>query len=79
MISQDKFCLFTTEDGSLYATGENLKGMLGLGSSVVSTGGKACRVFLDPTSASEPRIIDFKVGTNHALALTDDGRVFGWG
>jgi alpha-tubulin suppressor-like RCC1 family protein len=53
--------------------------MLGLGSSVVSTGGKACRVFLDPTIASEPRIIDFKVGTNHALALTDDGRVFGWG
>lgn len=75
MVSVQDICLFLTEDGSLYSMGASMKGMLGLGRVTANTSGHAMKIIFP----GDARIVDFKVGTHHVLALTEDGQVFSWG
>ena len=75
MESQSDFCIFLTEDGVLHSMGTNLRGLLGLGRVLINTGGNSHPIRFPKNE----KIIDFKVGKSHALALTEDGKVYGWG
>jgi|LauGreDrversion4_2_1035121.scaffolds.fasta_scaffold585009_1 alpha-tubulin suppressor-like RCC1 family protein len=55
--------------------GTNLRGLLGLGRILINTGGNSHPIVFPKNE----KIIDFKVGKSHALALTEDGKVYGWG
>lgn len=44
MVSVQDFCLFISDEQNLYAMGQNLRGMLGLGPEVQSTGSRAIMV-----------------------------------
>jgi alpha-tubulin suppressor-like RCC1 family protein len=55
--------------------GSNMRGMLGLDRVLVNTGTSSHRI----NFPKDERIIDFKVGKSHVLALTEDGKVYGWG
>jgi alpha-tubulin suppressor-like RCC1 family protein len=77
LISIQDCCVFITEDGSLYSMGQSVRGLLGLGPDVVSTGGHVVKIKLP--SEDSVRVVDIKAGTNHLLALTDDGQVYAWG
>ena len=62
-----------TEDGSLYSFGSGYSGLLGHGSGEYA---------LSPRTVGalrHVRIVAAVAGTEHALALTDDGTVFSWG
>ena len=75
MESQNDFCIFLTEDGVLHSMGTNLRGLLGLGRILINTGSNSHPI----TFPKNEKILDFKVGKSHALALTEDGKVYGWG
>lgn len=64
-----------TEDGRLYAMGQSDFGLLGLGKYLKNTLNVAKQIEFP----EEQRIASVKVGRNHALALTTDGKVYGWG
>ncbi len=75
MESQRDFCIFLTEERTLHSMGTNLRGMLGLGRVLVNTGTNSHQIVFP----KKEKIIDFKVGKSHVLALTEDGKVYGWG
>ena len=75
MDSQRDFCIFLTEDLCLHSIGSNLRGMLGLDRILVNTGTSSHQIHFP----NNEKILDFKVGKSHVLALTEDGKVYGWG
>ena len=75
----DAFTLFLSTDGSLYATGSNSDGQLGVHESDVPRGAST----RTPTLVDPPNGIDafvsIRCGARHASALADDGAVYLWG
>uniref|UniRef100_A0A1J3JGW3 Ultraviolet-B receptor UVR8 n=1 Tax=Noccaea caerulescens TaxID=107243 RepID=A0A1J3JGW3_NOCCA len=62
------------EDGSLWVWGRSKRGQLGLGKGIIEA--------LVPSrveTLAEEHIVKVSLGWGHALALTIDGKVFGWG
>ncbi|CAK8672771.1 RCC1 and BTB domain-containing protein 1-like [Clavelina lepadiformis] len=62
-----------TESGEVYSWGYNGNGQLGVGNNVNQT--NPCRI----AALQGVVITQVACGYAHALALTDDGQVFGWG
>jgi len=75
----DAFTLLLSTDGSLYATGSNSDGQLGVPESDVPRGAST----RTPTLVEPPNGIDafvsIRCGARHASALADDGAVYLWG
>jgi hypothetical protein len=75
----DAFTLLLSTDGSLYATGSNSDGQLGVHESDVPRGAST----RTPTLVEPPNGIDafvsVRCGARHASALADDGAVYLWG
>lgn len=69
--SQFKLVLF--EDGSLYSWGISAKGCLGLGEGRKQTNNRLERISI------KEKVVQVKVGANHVLALTQEGKVYAWG
>lgn len=65
------YTMVLTEDGQVYAFGQNNNAQLGIGSN--SNQGTPTLVPL------ETDVVDIACGYNHALLLTEEGRVFGTG
>lgn len=59
--------------------GQSVRGLLGLGPDVVTTAGHVVKISLSGNDDEGARVVDIKAGTNHLLALTDDGQVYAWG
>ncbi|ESQ48976.1 hypothetical protein EUTSA_v10020741mg [Eutrema salsugineum] len=62
------------DDGSLWVWGRSKRGQLGLGKGIIEA--------LVPSrveTLAEEHIVKVSLGWGHALALTVDGKVFGWG
>ena len=68
-----QFKLVLFENGQLYSWGISSKGCLGLGSNLLQTHNKLERVRI------QDKVKSVKVGTNHVLALTTNGKVYAWG
>jgi alpha-tubulin suppressor-like RCC1 family protein len=67
-------CIFVTDDNKIMVWGENKSLVLGV------TGKLPSELVLPPTPRSpHPEIVNLSVGAHHALAITKDGFVFGWG
>ena len=69
--------LALTEDGDVWGWGRNNEGWLGIG----STTGRE-NTIIAPTKLDAldgVTIVEIQAGTNHALALDDEGNVYGWG
>ncbi len=65
--------LVVTKDDKCYGLGQNSRGALGLGHN---------RQVKEPKIINElcdKQIIKFTNGLWHVLALTSDGKIFGWG
>lgn len=62
-----------TEEGSLFAWGNNANGQLGLGDQ------EERLVPTKVTALADETIIDVSSGTSHTLVLTEDGEVYGFG
>jgi alpha-tubulin suppressor-like RCC1 family protein len=72
----EDFSLALTDEGKIYAWGENQLGQLGNGNNTDSL----VPVAVDASGAlSGKTIIRIAAGTGHALALSSDGTVFAWG
>jgi alpha-tubulin suppressor-like RCC1 family protein len=55
--------------------GQNENGMLGLGKNTRNTFNVAKEIVLPDNQ----KVIDVKAGKNHVIALTNDGKIYGWG
>jgi len=66
------FCLALRADGSVWSWGGNRNGQLGLGSS---------RSYEDVPNQiyGLTNIVDISAGTNHALAVRENGHIYAWG
>lgn len=62
-----------TDDGTLYAWGQNSNGQLGLGDTAHRL------VPTEVTALAGRTVIDVAHGTSHTLALTSSGEVYAWG
>jgi uncharacterized protein (TIGR03118 family) len=62
-----------TDDGALYAWGQNSNGQLGLGDTTSRL------VPTQVTALAGQTVVDVATGTSHTLALTADGQVYAWG
>lgn len=61
---------------TVYTCGSNLNAQLGIGTT------EDIKVVYEPQQIKKienERIISISTGSNHSLALSIDGRVFGWG
>lgn len=71
--SGDFFTFFLSYDGDLYAKGGNRHGQLGLGF-------KCTRIVRQPTRVSSlTKVKRVACGSNHAMAITSNGKVLVWG
>ena len=68
------FSAILTETGNVYSWGNGEQGQLGQGSKVL----RRPRPF-QLTSLSAETIVDLVCGENYALAVSQEGKVFGWG
>ncbi|KAH9847327.1 RCC1/BLIP-II [Lenzites betulinus] len=79
------FSLVLTESGKVFAFGSEEKGQLGNGQAgerIVSAGKSAFDYETEPIlvrGLAERKIVQIACGSQHALALDSDGRVYGWG
>jgi len=72
--SGTSFTLVRTESGEVYAMGGNVQGQLGKGDSGTATRSNV------PVKVDVPgTVVKVVAGTNTSLAITDDGKVWGWG
>lgn len=62
------------EDGSLWVWGKSKRGQLGIGNGVLES---ALPTRVDALAGE--RIVKVSFGWGHALACTEDGKLFGWG
>jgi alpha-tubulin suppressor-like RCC1 family protein len=69
-------CLLLTVAGRLYSAGDGASGALGLGSGTRASSGVWAPVAGALAGRNVTRVV---CGAAHALALTDDGSLFGWG
>lgn len=67
--------LFLTEDGSLFATGNNDEGQLGLG----DQNNRNVPTQITHANLSDKTIVDISVGAENSMAIASDGTVFIWG
>jgi len=72
--SGTSFTLVRTENGDVYAMGSNVQGQLGKGDS-----GTATRSNIPVLVDVPGTVVKVIAGTNTSLAITDDGKVWGWG
>jgi alpha-tubulin suppressor-like RCC1 family protein len=72
--SGTSFTLVLTESGEVYAMGGNVQGQLGQG-----TSGSAARSNIPLLVDIPGTVVKVVAGTNTSLAITDDGKVWGWG
>jgi alpha-tubulin suppressor-like RCC1 family protein len=70
----DSFGLAVTSDGKVWAWGANFNGQLGQGST-----SEYSNVPVEIESLSEAGVFAVAAGDEHALALTNNGAVYGWG
>lgn len=72
-VSSGAFSSYTTDSkGNVYAWGNNYEGQLGIGSSELTVA--------TPTIISKlSNVTSIAAGKEHALALTEDGKVYAWG
>jgi len=68
------FSALLTETGNVYSWGNGEQGQLGQGSKVL----RRTRPF-QLTSISAETIVDLVCGENYALAVSQEGKVYGWG
>ena len=73
--SGNGFTVSLKADGSVWSWGVNLYGQLGLGDTISYN--EPHRITKFPETVSY--IKDISVGTNHVLALADEGKVYAWG
>lgn len=71
--SSNLFAYVLTEDGKVYAAGDNTYGQLGLGDTDTRI------AYTEVTSLSGKKVVDIHTGYSFALALTEDGKVFATG
>ncbi|WP_442950318.1 OmpL47-type beta-barrel domain-containing protein, partial [Paenibacillus sp. E194] len=71
LIAGEKNSTYVKADGTLWMWGDNEFGQAGLG----TTGGKSSMAM---KIANLENVIGVAVGSNHTLALTQDGRVWSW-
>jgi alpha-tubulin suppressor-like RCC1 family protein len=72
------FALVLTEDGKVWAFGGNVQGQLGPNG--VAEDGSFIRRSAVPLEVDIPgTVVHVSAGTNTAFAITDDGKVWGWG
>jgi alpha-tubulin suppressor-like RCC1 family protein len=62
------------DDGSLWVWGRSKRGQLGLGNGIIEA-----RVPSRVENLAAEHVVKVSLGWGHALALTVDGKVFGWG
>ncbi|KJB84805.1 hypothetical protein AZ66_28675, partial [Paenibacillus sp. E194] len=72
LVVGEKNSTYVKADGTLWMWGDNEFGQAGLG----TTGGKSSMAM---KIANLENVIGVAVGSNHTLALTQDGRVWSWG
>ena len=70
------FVLGLTKDNKVYGWGDNGRGQL---AKPVKRNSDGTRDYLKPAIIDLPNVIQLSCGLDHTLALTCDGRVFGWG
>ncbi len=63
--------IFVTEDGSVYAMGDNSEGQLGTGNNITS--------YTPIKVENLKNIVQVSAADNYSLALDKEGRVWGWG
>lgn len=63
-----------SDDGSLWVWGKSKRGQLGLGKNIMEAV-RPCRV----GALSGEKIVKVSFGWGHALAQSEDGKLFGWG
>lgn len=63
-----------SDDGSVWVWGKSKRGQLGLGKDITETI-RPCRV----GALAGEKIVKVSFGWGHALAQTEDGKLFGWG
>ena len=70
--SGDSFSIALKSNGKVYAWGNNQYGQLGLGDN---------NNYDEPKEMAslEETIVEISAGTNHVLALTENGTIYGWG
>lgn len=72
------FTLALASDGRVYSWGRNNEGQLGIGSTTSQTNPVA--VDVGASSALNGKfVVAIAAGSNHALALTTEGKVYAWG
>jgi len=77
VVTEKKYSLFLTTEGRVYGVGNNSKGQLGLGQ--LGLGRRIYKTFT-PTIIDELyNVISISIYENHSLALTLDGKVYGFG
>ncbi len=73
IVSGHSFALALKKDGTIYAWGNNSYGQLGQGNTTTA------KTPITITSLSDKKIIQISTGNYHSLALTQDGKIYGWG
>lgn len=72
-VSLGRCAAFLSEDGKVYTWGQNFLGECGVGDRYAQV------TPVQVTALDLEKIVQISSGSNHVLALTEDGRVFAWG
>ena len=72
------FTVILKADGTVWTIGNNAKGQLGTGEGTGTYSNVLTQVQIDEDTKLE-NVVKIAVGTDHALAITKQGRVYAWG
>lgn len=77
--SKNAHCLAVSATGLLYSWGHATCGCLGHGDNEAVSEPRLVRAFMEMGGRGHVRVIEASAGFNTSLAVSDDGRLFGWG